>query len=70
MKVGEEWQFTFQGDGFLYHMVRIMVGTLLEIGSHKRKPESIAEAFESGQRIKAGFLAPARGLALMEVFYH
>ena len=70
VKVGEEWQFTFQGDGFLYHMVRIMVGTLLEIGSHKRKPESIAEAFESGQRIKAGLLAPARGLALMEVFYH
>ena len=69
VRIGEEWQFTFHGDGFLYHMVRIMMGTLLEIGSHKRTPESILEAFEKGERVKAGFLAPAQGLALMEVFY-
>ena len=66
---GEELVFTFYGDGFLYHMVRILMGTLLEIGQHRRTPESILEAFESGERVKAGFLAPAQGLALMQVFY-
>ena len=68
-QVNEELVFTFYGDGFLYHMVRILMGTLLEIGQHRREPESILEAFESGERVKAGFLAPAQGLALMQVFY-
>ncbi|MBR5596136.1 MAG: tRNA pseudouridine(38-40) synthase TruA [Lachnospiraceae bacterium] len=68
-QVGEELIFTFYGDGFLYHMVRILMGTLLEIGQHRRTPESILEALESGERVKAGFLAPAQGLALMQVFY-
>ncbi len=66
---GEELVFTFYGDGFLYHMVRILMGTLLEIGQHRRTPESILEALESKERGKAGFLAPAQGLALMQVFY-
>ena len=66
---GEELQFTFRGDGFLYHMVRILMGTLIEIGLHKRTPERIQEALQTGERGKAGFLAPAQGLALMEVFY-
>ena len=64
-----ELVFTFYGDGFLYHMVRILMGTLIEIGQHRRSPEMILEAFESGDRVKAGFLAPAQGLALMQVFY-
>lgn len=68
-KAGDELIFTFYGDGFLYHMVRILMGTLLEIGQHRRSPESIQEAFETGERVKAGFLAPAQGLALMQVFY-
>lgn len=68
-QTGEELVFTFYGDGFLYHMVRILMGTLLEIGQLRRTPESILEAFESGDRGKAGFLAPANGLALMQVFY-
>ena len=67
--VGEELVFTFYGDGFLYHMVRILMGTLLEIGQRRRTPESILEAFETGERVKAGFLAPPQGLALMQVFY-
>ena len=67
--IGEELVFTFYGDGFLYHMVRILVGTLLEVGLHKRTPESIREALDTGERGKAGFLAPAQGLALMQVFY-
>lgn len=68
-QVGEELVFTFYGDGFLYHMVRILMGTLLEVGQHRRTPESILEALETGERGKAGFLAPAQGLALMQVFY-
>ena len=64
-----ELVFTFYGDGFLYHMVRILMGTLIEIGQHRRSPESILEAFESGDRVKAGFLAQAQGLALMQVYY-
>lgn len=66
---GEELVFTFYGDGFLYHMVRILMGTLLEIGKKERKPDSILELFEEKDRSKAGFLAPAKGLALVKVFY-
>lgn len=69
-RIGDEWQFTFRGDGFLYHMVRIMTGTLLEIGSGSRTAESIPDVLESRDRSRAGFLAPAQGLALMKVDYH
>lgn len=65
----DELQFTFSGNGFLYHMVRIIMGTLLEIGLHKRKPEEMAEILASGIRENAGELAPAKGLTLMEVRY-
>lgn len=61
--------FTFRGNGFLYHMVRILMGTLLEVGAHKRTPRSIPELIASGNRELAGPLAPARGLTLMEVYY-
>lgn len=65
----EELRFIFSGDGFLYHMVRIMMGTLLEVGLHQRKPEEIPAVFECGCREKAGALVPAKGLILMEVRY-
>lgn len=65
----DEIRFTYSGNGFLYHMVRIMTGTLLEVGTHKRKPEEIAGILASGQRENAGQLAPAKGLTLMEVRY-
>lgn len=65
----EEWQFIFTGDGFLYHMVRILMGTLLEVGLHRRSLDEVQEALTTGEREKAGFLAPAEGLALMEVYY-
>lgn len=65
----DEICFTYRGNGFLYHMVRIMTGTLLEVGMHKRKPEDIADILSSGLREKAGELAPAKGLTLMEVYY-
>lgn len=65
----DEICFTYQGNGFLYHMARIMTGTLLEVGTHKRKPEKIMEILSSGNRENAGELVPARGLTLMEVRY-
>ena len=65
----DEIQFTFSGNGFLYHMVRIIVGTLLEVGEHKRKPEDMAEIIAGGLREDAGELVPAKGLTLMEVRY-
>jgi len=66
--VEEELRFTVTGNGFLQHMVRIMVGTLLEVGSGSREPESIPELF-GGERAKAGPAVPASGLCLMEVTY-
>ena len=59
----------YEGTGFMYHMVRILTGTLLEAGSGQRSPESAAEALRSRDRQQAGFLAPAQGLFLKEVRY-
>ena len=59
----------FHGNGFLQNMVRIMVGTLLEVGFGKRAPEEVAEIIEAKDRQKAGFTAPAQGLCLMKVDY-
>lgn len=68
-RCGQEVRFTVTGDGFLHHMVRILVGTLVEIGQGKRLPESIPAVLASGVRAEAGETAPARGLCLMEVRY-
>lgn len=59
----------FHGDGFMYHMVRILTGTLLEVGSKEKKPEDVAEILRTRDRAAAGFLAPAIGLCLKEVIY-
>lgn len=59
----------YYGDGFLYNMIRIITGTLIEIGCHKREISDIQKIFESKDRSLAGFLAPSSGLMLMEVFY-
>ena len=67
-RVGEEVRLRFTGNGFLHNMVRILVGTLLEVGRGERSPESIPELFGS-KRAEAGFLAPAKGLCLEEVEY-
>ena len=69
-KTGAELIFPLTGDGFLHHMVRILVGTLLEIGAGARPVSSIAEIFASGCRANAGVTVPAQGLCLMEVQYH
>ena len=60
---------TYDGTGFLYHMVRILTGTLLEAGVGTRTPESAWDALREKDRQKAGFLAPASGLFLREVRY-
>ena len=65
---GEELQLRFTGNGFLQNMVRILVGTLVEVGRGERSVESIPELF-GGKRAEAGFLSPAQGLCLMEVYY-
>lgn len=66
--LGDEIVFSVTGNGFLQHMVRIMVGTLLEIGSGKRDPDSIPELY-GAKRCQAGPAVPASGLCLMEVQY-
>lgn len=67
-RVGAELQLSFTGNGFLQNMVRILVGTLIEVGRGQRDPESIPLLF-GGKRAEAGFLAPPQGLCLMEVQY-
>lgn len=65
---GNEIVFTVTGNGFLHHMVRIMVGTLLEVGRGERTAESIPDLF-LGVRSDTGELIPACGLCLWEVNY-
>ena len=61
--------FTFHGNGFLQNMVRIMVGTLLEVGRGFWKPEQVREILDSRDRKQAGPTAPPEGLCLMKVDY-
>ena len=65
----EEIVFDYTGDGFLYHMVRILTGTLIEVGEGKRTPESMEDILKSEERANAGVLVPAKGLTLVEVYY-
>ncbi|MFP7300110.1 tRNA pseudouridine(38-40) synthase TruA [Neobacillus niacini] len=61
--------FTFIGNGFLYNMVRILVGTLLEVGTGNRQPEEMVEILGKKDRRFAGKTAPGQGLYLWQVFY-
>jgi tRNA pseudouridine38-40 synthase len=61
--------FIIRGSGFLKNMVRIIVGTLVEIGSGKLPPEAMAEIITARDRGAAGMTAPARGLTLRSVEY-
>ena len=69
VRTGPELQFRFTGDGFLYHMVRILTGTLLEVGLGRRPADSMPALLESLDRSQAGFLAPPQGLFLESVAY-
>ncbi len=66
---GETVTLTVLGDGFLYNMVRIIAGTLMEVGTGKRAPGAIASAIATGDRLALGQTAPAKGLTLMRVLY-
>lgn len=61
--------FSFTGSGFLYHMVRNLVGTIVEIGSGRRTAEAFPQILVSRDRRSAGATAPAHGLYLMHVQY-
>lgn len=67
---GEYLRITFHGNGFLQHMVRILTGTLLEVGYGDRTAESISELIKAKDRKQAGFTAPAQGLTMVKVDYH
>jgi len=58
-----------EGDGFLYNMVRNIVGTLVDIGGGRWQPEKMIEILEAKNRTAAGRLAPAQGLCLMWIQY-
>lgn len=66
---GGKLTIDFYGDGFLYHMVRIITGTLIMVGQGKLSPNYIMDILSSKDRQKAGALAPAHGLFLVNVFY-
>lgn len=66
---GDLVEFTVIADGFLYNMVRIMVGTLLWIDSGKLMPHDIPSIISSRKRENAGFTAPSEGLYLKKVYY-
>ncbi|MCI5872893.1 MAG: tRNA pseudouridine(38-40) synthase TruA [Clostridiales bacterium] len=65
----QELRIFYTGDGFLQNMVRILTGTLIEIGDGRREPEEITEILEAKDRERAGYTAPACGLTLLEVVY-
>ena len=66
---GDYVTLTVLGNGFLYNMVRIIAGTLMEVGTGKREPGAIARAIETGDRLALGQTAPAQGLTLRQVLY-
>ena len=68
-RCGAGLALTFRGDGFLHHMVRILTGTLIEVGQGKRAPEDMAAILAAQDRAAAGFTAPAQGLTLVRVDY-
>lgn len=66
---GELIHIDVRGNGFMRHMVRIMVGTLVEIGLRKRPVEDVIRLLAKDTELRAGMTAPAQGLCLMEVYY-
>ncbi|MEF9878745.1 MAG: tRNA pseudouridine(38-40) synthase TruA [Clostridia bacterium] len=66
---GNDLTLTISGNAFLYNMVRIIVGSMLDIGSKRVAPNVFELALATGDRLKLGVTAPACGLELTEVFY-
>ena len=66
---GDEVRLSFRGDGFLYHMARILSGTLIEVGLGRRSPDDMQAILNARDRAAAGETAPAQGLILWETEY-
>ena len=66
---GREFWFRIEADGYLYNMVRILVGTLVEVGAGRMDPQQMPAILASHSRSAAGPTAPAKGLALAAVYY-
>lgn len=66
---GSRLMLRYRGNGFLQQMVRIMTGTLIEVGLGQRRPESVKDILKAHDRQAAGFTAPAEGLFLEQVYY-
>ena len=66
---GKTIDIVLEANGFLYNMVRNIVGTLIEVGKGSRSPDSLPALFASRDRTQAGFTAPPQGLALLHVAY-
>jgi len=69
LREGELLELRIEATAFLKHMVRNLVGTLVEVGHGKRSPDSLVELLDSRDRTRAGPTAPPHGLLLDEVFY-
>ena len=69
-KEGDIIKIRVQGNGFLYNMVRIIAGTLIEVGAGKREPEEIPVILEKRDRCAAGPTAPACGLTMIGIEYN
>lgn len=68
-EIGDELKITYTGNGFLQNMIRIITGTLIEIGDGRREPSEILDILNALDREKAGYTAPACGLILEKVEY-
>ena len=66
---GKRLTLSFRANGFLYNMVRILTGTLIEVGKGERTPESLSELFDAQSREAAGYTVPGKGLVLESVEY-
>lgn len=66
---GDYVSLSFHGNGFLRNMVRILTGTLVEVGLGNMEPEMVGEILKAKDRVEAGPTAPAQGLCLIEVDY-
>lgn len=69
VRKGDYVTLSFHGNGFLRNMVRILTGTLVEVGCKRMKPEQVGEILQAKNRLAAGPTAPAQGLCLVEVDY-
>lgn len=68
-RIDENIYIDVKGNGFLYNMVRIIAGTLIDVGKGRTSPSAIPGILESRDRTRAGATAPAQGLCMMGVYY-